>query len=73
MNPAMHDHLTAGQGEKLAYTVTEACAALGLGRTTLFDLLGRKEILSVKVGRRRLIPADHLHAYMDRLVAEQAG
>lgn len=56
---------------KLAYSIEEAFLALSIGRTQLFDLLRRGEIASVKVGRRRLIPAASLDAYLGRLVAEQ--
>ncbi|MGH3427581.1 MAG: helix-turn-helix domain-containing protein [Mycobacteriales bacterium] len=55
-----------------AYTVEQACSVLALGRTVLFDLIRRREIVSVKVGRRRLILAASLDAYLDRLVAEQS-
>lgn len=57
---------------KLAYSTEEATAALSIGRTALFDLLRRNEITSVKIGRRRVIPAASLHAYLDRLITEQA-
>jgi excisionase family DNA binding protein len=56
---------------KLAYSIDEAFPALSIGRTQLFDLLRRGEITSVKVGRRRLIPAASLDAYLARLIAEQ--
>ncbi|MGH3833188.1 MAG: excisionase family DNA-binding protein [Pseudonocardiaceae bacterium] len=56
---------------KLAYSTEEACSALSIGRTALFDLLRRNEITSVKVGRRRLIPAASLDAYLARLITEQ--
>lgn len=46
---------------------------LSIGRTVLFDLLRRGDITSVKVGRRRLIPAASLDAYLARLVADQTG
>lgn len=58
--------------ERLAYNIDEACEALSIGRTILFDLIRRGEITSVKVGRRRLIPADSLRSYLARLVAEQS-
>ncbi|MGH3774696.1 MAG: helix-turn-helix domain-containing protein [Pseudonocardiaceae bacterium] len=58
---------------KLAHSVDETCRYIGVGRTVLFDLLRRGEISSVKIGRRRLIPAASLQAYFDRLVAEQSG
>jgi excisionase family DNA binding protein len=56
---------------KLAYSIDEAFPALSIGRTQLFVLLRRGEIASVKVGRRRLIPAASLDAYLARLIAEQ--
>lgn len=58
---------------KLAYSVDESCSTLSIGRTVLFDLLRRGEITSVKIGRRRLIPASSLDEYVARLVAEQTG
>lgn len=56
---------------KLAYSTEDACEALSIGRTQLFDLLREGEIKSVKIGRRRLIPVDSLREYLDRLLAEQ--
>ena len=58
--------------ERLAYNIDEACQALSIGRTILFELIRRGDITSVKVGRRRLIPADSLRDYLTRLVAEQS-
>lgn len=58
---------------KLAYSTEEACSTLSIGRTALFDLLRRNEITSVKIGRRRVIPAASLDAYLAQLVAEQTG
>lgn len=59
--------------QKLAYSLDEAIEALSIGRTHLFDLLRRGEIASVKVGRRRLVLAESLDAYLARLIAEQSG
>ncbi len=36
----------------------DAAPIIGVGRTTLFTLMRDGEIESVKVGRRRLIPAE---------------
>ncbi|MGH3710483.1 MAG: excisionase family DNA-binding protein [Pseudonocardiaceae bacterium] len=63
----------ADTGVKLAYSIDEAFLALSIGRTQLFDLLRRGEITSVKIGRRRLIPAASLDAYLARLITEQTG
>lgn len=44
--------------------VDEASAALGIGRTALYGLIGRDEIRSITVGRRRLIPSSSVAAYI---------
>ena len=36
-------------------TIAEACGAVGLGRTKLYELIGGGEIDTVTVGRRRLV------------------
>ena len=36
-------------------TIAEACDAVGLGRTKLYDLIGGGEIDTVTIGRRRLV------------------
>lgn len=54
---------------KLFYSVPEACAVLGIGRSFLYELLARDELPSVVLGRRRLI---HVAA-LERWAAEQAG
>lgn len=59
-------------GSKLAYTVDEAAEALSISRTLLFDLMRRGEIASVKLGRRALIPALVLYAYLARLVVDHS-
>ncbi len=59
--------------ERIGYRPERAAEALGVGRSTMFELLASGEIESVKVGRARIVPAEALHAYMRRLRAEQAG
>ena len=43
--------------EKVLLTVEEAAARLNLGRTSVFGLIKRGEIESVRIGRSRRIPA----------------
>jgi len=52
-------------------TVEEAARRLSLGRTTLYALLKDGQIMSVRIGRLRRIPADALDTYTARLIAEQ--
>ena len=51
-------------------SIAQASQRLGIGRTAVYDAIGRGELRSLKVGRRRLIPADALAelAQTDRLV-----
>jgi excisionase family DNA binding protein len=43
-------------------SIDQAARRLGIGRTAAYGLMGRGELRSVKVGRRRLVPADALAA-----------
>ena len=42
--------------EKLLLTLDEASEVLGVGRSTVYDLIRFRLLVSVKVGRRRLVP-----------------
>lgn len=55
--------------EPILLTVGDAAAVLGVSRATLYDLLYRREVESVHIGRARRIPADALVAYVNRLRA----
>jgi excisionase family DNA binding protein len=46
--------------KKLAYSIAEASAMLGMGQRTIHSMIARGELRSVKAGRRRLIPLDAL-------------
>lgn len=50
-------------------SVDEAAGALSLGRSLVYDLIGRGELRSIVVGRRRLIPA----AALAEFIAERAA
>ena len=57
----------------LLSSIAEAAACLSVGRTTVWALLERGELRSVKIGARRLIPRAELEAYVDRLMAAAGG
>ena len=59
---------SGGVTMKLLYTVDEAAQALSLGRTVLYDLLKRKQLYSVKVGRSRRVPLKSLQTFVEQLV-----
>ena len=51
--------------ERLAYTVPELAAVLGIGRNTAYDLVAREDFPSIKVSDRRIvIPADGLKLWL---------
>lgn len=41
--------------DRLSYTVNEACTALGIGRTSLYELVKNGELTLVKVAGRSLV------------------
>ena len=50
--------------EKLSYTIAEACAATGLGRTSIYQLIKDEKIRSLRAAGRRLILRSDLEAYL---------
>lgn len=52
---------------KLAYSIAEFCELVGLGRTGAFREIREKRLRVVKAGRRTLIPAEAVKAWLDSL------
>jgi excisionase family DNA binding protein len=59
--------------DKLGYSVEDAAPILGVGRTTIFELIASGRLESVKIGRRRIIPADALQRLLDELRVDRSG
>ena len=51
--------------EKLAYRVSEAVQATGIGRSMLYVMIKQGRLRTVKVGSVTLIPASELLALVD--------
>ena len=52
---------------KLAYSVKETLALVGLSRTALYSAISAKELRAVKHHKKTLILAKDLHAWLERL------
>ena len=53
--------------DAIAHTIADAVKISGIGRTTLYELIGAVKIDARKAGNRTLIPAASLRAFMDSL------
>lgn len=59
--------------DRLLLIPEDAAKIIGVGRTTLYELLRTGAIESVRIGRARRIPADALDDYVNRLRADASG
>jgi excisionase family DNA binding protein len=55
------------------YDVPEAMALLNLSRTQIYELIRSQRLVTVTVGRRRLVPAASIDDYVTLLVREAGG
>lgn len=58
---------------KAAYSIAELCQTLGIGKTTAYSQIQAGRIKTLKVGRRTIVPATEVAAFLERLAAEAAG
>lgn len=60
-------------GAKLAYTVDEAGPAIGLSRSTIFEMIRAGEVTAKKVRGRTLIPREELMRLIDEAPTTRAA
>jgi hypothetical protein len=53
----------------LAHTIADTMKITGLGRTTLYELIGAKKLDARKCGNRTLITAESLRSFLANLPA----
>ena len=56
-----------GMDSRLAYSIAEACAAAGIRRTTLYNLIRSGKLRAIKCGGRTLILPDDLRRWLEGL------
>lgn len=59
--------------DRLLVSAEEAAELLGVGRSTVYDLMRTRLLPSVKIGRCRRIPMDRLREYVDQLEPSRPG
>ena len=48
--------------ERLLYSIADAAAALGIGRSKFYELMSEGKIETVRIGRRRLVQGASIRA-----------
>jgi excisionase family DNA binding protein len=54
---------------RLLLTIEEAAELLGCGRTLMYDLVRRREVRTIKLGRLRRIPREAIDDFITRHAA----
>lgn len=57
---------------RLLHPIPDAAQVLGIGRSTLYELIAEKKITAIKIGRRTLIAQDELERYVRSLTVVSA-
>lgn len=65
--PRKKTRMIQSTSQPIANTIAEAAKRLGVGRTTLYELIGARQLRTFKIGTRTLIPEVEL----SRFVAER--
>jgi excisionase family DNA binding protein len=65
---AMNEPKRSALSERMAYRVSDACDALGISRTSLYQLVKIGELKLIKIAGRTLVPRSELErlTHVDR-------
>jgi excisionase family DNA binding protein len=58
--------------ERLCLSVPEAAATLGIGETTCRELIARRQLESISIGTRRLVPSAAIDRFVERRLQDSA-
>jgi excisionase family DNA binding protein len=61
------------ESKPILVSVVEASRLLSIGRTAAWDLVRKRKIRSVKIGRTRRVPVEAIQEYVQRLMDEDAA
>ena len=64
-SPMNSPRLTIEVASRLAYSVDEAAALIGISRRSIYELLRSHQLGSIKIGSRRLIRHSDLERFLD--------
>jgi excisionase family DNA binding protein len=53
--------------ERIAYSPKEACEALGIGRTKLYELFAERKIKAVALGGKTLVAREEVERFLSEL------
>ncbi|HEX6797647.1 MAG TPA: helix-turn-helix domain-containing protein [Ktedonobacterales bacterium] len=68
-----HDHDPIPLSQRLLLRPEEVAAILGLGRSTIYELLRSGELSAVHIGRATRIPARDLHHWIEQHTSSENG
>jgi excisionase family DNA binding protein len=54
-------------------TVKEVARRLAVGRTTVYELIAKRELVAIRIGRARRIPESALDRWIAQQVQDQGG
>ncbi|MBF6185035.1 helix-turn-helix domain-containing protein [Nocardia puris] len=62
------DPTRGGVGTPDLLTIPETCSRLRLSRWSVYQLIHRRELASIKIGRRRFVPAGEADRFLSQLI-----